>query len=118
MLLDENGYKLLTWLMTPHRESRWRSVLECLYNLKHQRGRSVVENSFGILKQCFYELLHVMELHVTFLPDVVVCCCLFHDLLLDVDDNTEDNDGGPPELLNPKVRGAHATRTALGMYLG
>jgi hypothetical protein len=77
-LISDGGYPLKDWLMTPYRDGRGRvderSVLECLYNRRLSRGRSVVENAFGILKQSFKELLTIMDLHVTFVPDVVVCC--------------------------------------------
>jgi len=41
-----------------------------------------VENTFGILKHSFCELGKKFELHVTFLPNVVVACCYLHNLLL------------------------------------
>lgn len=41
-----------------------------------------MENAFGILKQSFRELHSASDLHVTLLPDVVVCCCILHNLLL------------------------------------
>ena len=54
-LLGDKGYPLFPWLMTPYREGR-HTVLETLYQRKHKRGRSVLENAFGILKQTFHEL--------------------------------------------------------------
>ena len=72
--------------MTPYRRgvggADGRSVLDRLYSKRLLRGRSVIENAFGILKQSFRELLDITDLHVTFLPDVVVCCCLLHNVLL------------------------------------
>ena len=44
--------------------------------------RFVVENAFGILKECFKEFIQILDLHVMFLPDVVICCCLLYNLLL------------------------------------
>jgi tellurite resistance protein len=42
----------------------------------------VIENAFGILKQSFKELLDIMDLHVTFLHDVVVFCSLLYNMFL------------------------------------
>jgi hypothetical protein len=71
--------------MTPYRDGAGRagqrSVLERMFNKKLSRGRSDVENAFGILKQSFRELLDTIDLHVTFVPDIVICCCLLHNVL-------------------------------------
>jgi len=71
--------------MTPYREGR-HIVLETLYERKHKRGRSVIEHVFGIFKQIFHELQYKLDLHVTFLPDFVTCCCYLHNLLLGQDE--------------------------------
>lgn len=83
-LVGDKGYPILPWLITPYREmpNGRRSVQETLFNRKLSRARSVVENSFGILKQTFRELHSASDLHVTLLPDVVVSCCILHNLLL------------------------------------
>jgi hypothetical protein len=97
----------------------------------------VVENAFGILKQCFRELIQISDLYMTLLPDVIVCCCFLHNLFLgetleevslllkilqregmvpEVDDDPEVEAaplGPPPEDFQ---HGA-AKRTALGMFL-
>ena len=41
-----------------------------------------MENAFGFLKQTYRELRSKSNLHVTFLPDVVVCCAILHNILL------------------------------------
>lgn len=43
----------------------------------------MVENVFEILKKTFTELLGTSQLHVSLLPDVVSCCCILHNLILD-----------------------------------
>ena len=70
--------------MTPHQEvpNVERSYANRLYNRKLQKEQFVVEHALGILKQCFCELGVKPDLHVTFLPDVIVVCFLMHNLLL------------------------------------
>jgi hypothetical protein len=57
-------------------------VLEALmYNKQLCQARSVVENSFGILKKSFRKLLLKSNLNILFLLDVVLCLLHFlqHD---------------------------------------
>lgn len=41
-----------------------------------------MENAFGILKQSFRELLVKSDLHIAFMPDVILSCCILHNILL------------------------------------
>jgi len=54
-------------------------ILEVLFNKQLCRGRSVIENSFCILKK---PLLLKINLHVPFLLDVVVCCWILYNMIL------------------------------------
>ena len=42
----------------------------------------MVENAFAFLKQTYRELGCKSDLHITFLPDVVVYCAILHNILL------------------------------------
>jgi hypothetical protein len=81
-LLGNSGYLLLPWLMVPHRGQGLLPVADELFNKKLRRGRGVVENAFGILKQTFRELLVKSELQVAFRPDVILYCVILHNVLL------------------------------------
>jgi hypothetical protein len=140
--LGDSGYPLKQWLMIPYRDGSGceghRSVLERLFNKRLSRGRLVIKNAFGILKQSFRELLDITNLHVTFVPDVVVCCCLFHNVLLGQEPEEVarlleilQRDGMIPHvnddpLVDPIQEGASAMdfvrvdmkRSELGVYLG
>lgn len=41
-----------------------------------------MENAFALLKLTFRELHHKTELNVAFVPDVVTCCAILHNVLL------------------------------------
>lgn len=81
-LIGDSGFPLLPWLMIPHKANAQLSVSETLFNKKLRKGRCVVENAFGILKQSFRELLDKSDLHITFLPNVILCCTILHNVLL------------------------------------
>lgn len=81
-IIGDLGYPLLPWLMVPHRTHGQLTVAEGLFNRKLWRGRCVVENAFGILKQTFRELMQKSDLSVTFLPDVILACAILHNVLL------------------------------------
>ena len=68
--------------MVPHRGEGNMPIADTLFNRKLRRGRGVVENAFGILKQTFCELLVKSDLDVVFLPDVITCCAILHNMLL------------------------------------
>lgn len=53
-----------------------------LFNRKLRIGRCVVENTFSILKGVFRELRQITETNVLVVPDLVIACCLLHNLLL------------------------------------
>ncbi len=42
-----------------------------------------MENSFGILKQMFRKLLFKTSLDILFLPNVVMCCNMLHNFIMD-----------------------------------
>lgn len=81
-LVGDVAYLLLPWLMVPHRRVRAVPATDALFNRKLSRGRAVVENAFGLLKLTFRELHLKCELDITFVPDVVFCCCILYNVLL------------------------------------
>jgi len=81
-VIADSGYPLLPWMLVPHRQQQPLSLAENIFNRRLRKGRMVVENAFGILKQSFRELQGVSELDIAFFPDVVVCCCILHNILL------------------------------------
>lgn len=58
------------------------TFLEILLNKHICHRRSIVKNSFGILKIFFWKLWVKINLHVLFLLDMVICCCILYDMIL------------------------------------
>lgn len=138
-IIGDLGYPLLPWLMVPHRTHGPLTAAETLFNKKLRRGRCVVENAFGILKQTFRELLEKSYLSVAFLPDVILSCAILHNVLLGqsheeveellqilhiegldgevVDDGEVHHDGPDANADNQASIVATDKRTELGVYL-
>jgi hypothetical protein len=62
--------------------------LEALFNQQFNHARILIENNFKNLKKSFQELMIKSNLDVQFFLDVVVCCCLLHNGIL----NKKNND--------------------------
>jgi hypothetical protein len=56
-----------------------RSLAKTYYNKHHRRGKSEVENAFGLLKENWWELGGKTDLNITIVPDVVYSCCILHN---------------------------------------
>ncbi len=88
-ILGNKGYPFLPWLMVPHKQvGVCHTILETLFNQQLSCSRSIVENSFGILKQMFWEILLKTSLDILFLPNVVICCNMLHNFIM----NGKDED--------------------------
>jgi hypothetical protein len=58
------------------------TILKAFYNKHLLRRRNVVEN-IVILKKTFKNLMFKSILHILFLCDVVTCCCLVFNMIMD-----------------------------------
>jgi len=68
--------------MVPHEQvSVQHSILEALYN-KQLSCDKVVANSFGILKKTLCELMIKSNLNMHFFPNVVICFCMLHNIII------------------------------------
>jgi hypothetical protein len=92
-IVADRGYPLLSWCITPFKKSPMGaplSVEELWFNRKHSSTRMSVERAFGILKSRFKEIGSKSSLKLEFLPTVVHCCCVLHNILLASKDRTLD----------------------------
>ena len=65
-------------IMTPYREPVRDPVL---YNRKHARARNVIERAFGMMKARWRSIFFkALEVSPTFVPYVVTCCAILHNV--------------------------------------
>ena len=92
-IVADRGYPLLSWCITPFKKGPLGLPLtreEAWFNRKHSSTRMSVERGFGILKARFKEIGTKSCLKLDFLPTVVHCCCVLHNILLASKDRTLD----------------------------
>ena len=92
-IVGDRGYPLLSWCITPFKMGPMGLPLsreEVWFNRKHSSTRMCVERGFGILKARFKEISTKSSLKLDFLPTVVHCCCVLHNILLASKDRTLD----------------------------
>ncbi len=69
--------------MVPHKQIQMCCyVLKVLYNKWLSHAKVMVENTFGILKETFKELMIKSNLNVLLLLDVVICYYMLHNMIL------------------------------------
>ena len=92
-LVADRGYPLLRWCITPFKMGPMGLPLsreEAWFNRKHSSTRMSVERGFGILKARFKEIGTKSSLKLEFMPTVIHCCCVLHNILLASKDMTLD----------------------------
>ncbi|RXN13240.1 nuclease HARBI1 [Labeo rohita] len=110
-ILGDGGYPCLSapiCLITPYREPVQNPV-QARFNAKHARARNVVERAFGMLKTCWRSIFFkALEVSPAFVPEVVACCAVLHNLCLQNGDIVdaevvEDPADDPPEPQNTEA---------------
>lgn len=61
-LLGDSGYPLLPSLLTPYKDRGNLSRRQQNFNLKLSKNRYVIEHCFGLLKQKFRQMYHIVGL--------------------------------------------------------
>ncbi|KAL0153332.1 hypothetical protein M9458_051370, partial [Cirrhinus mrigala] len=111
-ILGDGGYPCLSapiCLITPYREPVHNPV-QARFNSKHSRARNIIERAFGMMKTRWRSIFFkALEISPAFVPEVVTCCAVLHNLaLLNGDiveaEDEEDHDDDPPEPHNPQAR--------------
>ncbi len=118
-IVGDGGYPCLSapiCLITPYREPV-QNPLQARFNSKHSHARNIVERAFGMMKTRWRSVFFkAMEVSPSFVPEVIACCAVLHNIALQNGDIIEpevgeNNDDAPPEARN-KIRRTCAGQSA------
>ena len=80
LLIADSAYPLLPWLLKPFASNISLTSKQNNFNYHLSRARIVSENAFGRLKARWRRLIKQNEMNVTNVPNVVVACCILHNM--------------------------------------
>lgn len=105
-IVGDSGFPLLPWLVTPFRR-RGGAEHRAEFNRRHSATRMVAQRALARLKETWRIIHGVMwkpDRHR--LPRIVLVCCLLHNILIDMDD-----DSGAPLFLSRHHDAAYRQQT-------
>ncbi|XP_046905803.1 putative nuclease HARBI1 isoform X3 [Hypomesus transpacificus] len=115
-LLGDGGYPCLLRpisLITPYKNPL-RGVAQQRFNAHHARARSVIERAFGMMKTRWRSIFFcALEVDVSFVPDVIVCCTMLHNVCLGNDDVLPVDEEDPEEPVGGEDHGKTSSGGAL-----
>lgn len=74
------------WLLTPYRDYGNLSVDKIHYNKVFSGTRVLIENTFGLLKNRFRNLMKLEFQEEDKITKFIMSCCVLHNLCIDYDD--------------------------------
>ena len=77
-----------------------------LFNLRHSSLRNAIERAFGVMKSRFPIITKMSRYNVDTVGEIVLACCILHNLLVDFDPDEEIIEQVDRDLMNnePEVQ--------------
>ncbi|KAF2591989.1 hypothetical protein F2Q70_00040907 [Brassica cretica] len=96
-IVGDSGFPLLPWLLTPY-QGKPMSLPQTEFNKRHSETRKPAQMALSRLKDKWRIINGVMWMpDRNRLPRIIFVCCLLHNILIDMDDQTLDD-----RLLSPQ----------------
>ena len=99
LLLGDGGYPLTAWLLKPYSINLNLSRAQKKFNRELSSSRSSAERAFGILKARWRCLIKRLDTQLENIPQVIVTCCVLHNLCQSNNDIYDDEDDLLTEIL-------------------
>ena len=80
LLIADSAYPHLPWILKPYTNNGSLTPEQKNFNYRLSRARIVSENAFRRLKARWRRLIKLNDMDVATVPDVVVACCILHNI--------------------------------------
>ena len=81
-MLGDSAYGVSCWLLVPFRDYGNLKEPQKRFNYVHSATRICIERAFGVLKGWFRRLKYIDMLDVKKIVNVILSCCVLHQLCL------------------------------------
>jgi len=88
-IIGDAAYPLSINLITPYKNYGTLNATETTFNNAFCKARVKIENTFGILKARFRQLIRLEMWSVLKMSKFIIACCVLHNLCIDRNDNLE-----------------------------
>lgn len=89
-IIGDAAYPLRQYLLTPYRDYGNLTNEQIIYNKKFCATRVKIENTFGLFKSRFLQLLHLDFHKVDKCAQFIISCCVLHNICIDNNDFVEN----------------------------
>ncbi|CAN7995053.1 unnamed protein product [Ixodes pacificus] len=90
-LLGDAAYSIREHILKPFKNYGGMTKPKSTYNRRHAATRVIIENTFGLLKQRFRQLRYVEFTTVDNITQLIVGCCVLHNICMDGGDLSVDD---------------------------
>ena len=89
-IIADGGYPIQKWLLTPYRDNGHLDPYQRKFNRLFSSNRVIIERAFGLRKGRFHRLSYLSKNDIETSLDVIMTCCIFHNVCILQNDVIED----------------------------
>ena len=104
LLLSDCAYPATLWQVKPYKQNIMLNHSQKKFNKALSSARVTIERAFGVLKGHWSCLLKRLDNNLENIPDIILACCVFHNITQLKGDSYFDYDDVIPEVLQDQRR--------------
>ena len=104
LLLSDSAYPATLWQVKPYKQNTMLNHSQNKFNKALSSARVTIERAFGVLKGRWRCLLKRLDNNLENIPDIILACCVLHNITQLKGDNYIDYDDVIPQVLQDQRR--------------